>query len=101
MVVGCRILFGLLTDQYLSNQGYNVLAFDLPGHGNSEGECLKNIENSEWLNKTLKKIQVTEFSLLGHSQGCLISLEYSYRYPKNLQNLIFVGGSYQILSIKI
>ena len=26
-----------LTEQYLSNQNYNVLAIDLPGHGNSEG----------------------------------------------------------------
>ena len=86
-----------LTDQYLSNQGYNVLAFDLPGHGNSEGECLKNIEDmSEWLNKTLKKIQVTEFSILGHSQGCLIALDYAHKYPQNLKNLIFVGGSFAI-----
>ena len=26
-----------LTEQYLSNQNYNILAIDLPGHGNSEG----------------------------------------------------------------
>ena len=35
-----------LTEQYLSNQGYNVLALDLPGHGNSKGECLNSIENT-------------------------------------------------------
>ena len=31
-----------LTTQYLSDQGYNVFAIDLPGHGNSEGESLKD-----------------------------------------------------------
>ena len=33
-----------LTDQYLSDEGYNVFALDFPGHGNSDGESLKSIE---------------------------------------------------------
>ena len=33
-----------LTEQYLSNQNYNVLAIDLPGHGNSEGKSLRSVE---------------------------------------------------------
>ena len=33
-----------LTEQYLSNEDYNVLSIDLPGHGNSEGKSLKSIE---------------------------------------------------------
>ena len=33
-----------LTDQYIADQGFNVLALDFPGHGNSEGSCLKSIE---------------------------------------------------------
>ena len=33
-----------LTEEYLSSKGYNVLTIDLPGHGNSEGESLKSIE---------------------------------------------------------
>ena len=32
-----------LTEKYLSNQNYNVLAIDLPGHGNSEGKSLRSI----------------------------------------------------------
>ena len=27
-----------LTSQYISDQNYNVITLDLPGHGNSEGE---------------------------------------------------------------
>ena len=43
-----------LTAQYLSDQNYNVFSIDLPGHGNSEGESLKSIEDmAEWLNKVI------------------------------------------------
>ena len=34
-----------LTTQYLSGENYNVFTLDLPGHGNSEGESLKSIED--------------------------------------------------------
>ena len=38
-----------LTEQYLSNQNYNILAIDLPGHGNSEGKSLRSSEEiSDW-----------------------------------------------------
>ena len=44
-----------LTTQYLSDENYNVFALDLPGHGNSEGESLKSIEDmASWLNKVRK-----------------------------------------------
>jgi len=86
-----------LTEQYLSNQNYNVLAIDLPGHGNSEGDCLKSIEEiSDWLEKVFKELDVSELTIVGHSQGCLEALEYSSRYPKRVKNLIFVGGSYRM-----
>ena len=86
-----------LTEQYLSNQGYNVLSLDLPGHGNSKGDCLGSIEKiAEWLDKVMSKIEINDFSILGHSQGCLVALEYAFKYSKKVKNLIFVGGSYEI-----
>ena len=86
-----------LTDQYLSDQGYNVFALDLPGHGNSEGESLKSIEEmAEWLEKVIVKIGIQELTILGHSQGCLLALEYTNKFPKKIKNLIFVAGSYEI-----
>ena len=81
-----------LTEQYLSNKGYNILAIDLPGHGNSEGPSLESIEEiSEWLNKIINNIGIKSLSILGHSQGCLEAIEYVSRYPKNIKNLILVG----------
>ena len=86
-----------LIEQYLSNQNYNVLAIDLPGHGNSEGNCLKSIEEiSDWLEKVFKELNISELTIIGHSQGCLEALEYSSRYSKRVKNLIFVGGSYRM-----
>jgi len=86
-----------LTEQYLSNQNYNVLAIDLPGHGNSEGNCLKSIEEiSDWLEKVFKQLNISELTIIGHSQGCLEALEYSSQYSKRVKNLIFVGGSYRM-----
>ena len=86
-----------LTDQFLSAQGYNVFSLDLPGHGNSEGECLKSIEEiAEWLDKVVKKIGIENLTILGHSQGCLVALEYSNKFSEKVKNIIFVAGSYEI-----
>ena len=35
-------------------------------------------------------------SLVGHSQGCLVALEYASKYTKKIKNIIFVAGSYEI-----
>ena len=86
-----------LTEQYLSNQSYNVLSLDLPGHGNSNGKCLLSIEQiSDWIEKVLNTLNISEVTLIGHSQGCLEALEYCYKYPRKIKNLIFVGGSYKM-----
>ena len=86
-----------LAEQYLSNHNYNVLAIDLPGHGNSEGVCLKSIEEiSDWLEKVFEELNISKLTIIGHSQGCLEALEYSSKYTERIKNLIFVGGSYRM-----
>ena len=70
-----------LTEQYLSDQNYNVLSIDLPGHGNSEGPCLKSIEDiSDWLEKVFSLLDIKNLYLIGHSQGCLEALEYYFKF---------------------
>ena len=86
-----------LTDQFLSDIGYNVYALDLPGHGNSDGESLKSIEEmSSWLDKVIKKIGIEKLSIIGHSQGCLVALDYSNKFSNKVKKLIFIAGSYEI-----
>ena len=86
-----------LTEQFFSNNNFNVLSIDLPGHGNSEGPCLKTIEEiADWLEKVFIKLELDKVTLVGHSQGCLEMLEYSNKYKNRLKKLVFIGGSYKM-----
>ena len=86
-----------LTEQFFSNKNFNVLSIDLPGHGNSEGPCLDSIEKiADWLEKVFAELNLNNIILVGHSQGCLEALEYSFKYKNRLKKIVFVGGSYQM-----
>ena len=39
------------------------------------------------------KLNLKNLILIGHSQGCLEILEYTYKYKSRLKKLVFVGGS--------
>ena len=86
-----------LTEQFFSNKKFNVLSIDLPGHGNSEGPCLDSIEKiADWLEKVFEELKLKNIILIGHSQGCLEALEYSFKYKDRLKKVVFVGGSYRM-----
>ena len=86
-----------LTEQFFSNKNFNVLSIDLPGHGNSDGPCLDSIEKiADWLEKVFDKLKLNNIILVGHSQGCLEALEYSFKYKDRLKKIVFVGGSYKM-----
>jgi pimeloyl-ACP methyl ester carboxylesterase len=86
-----------LTEQFFSNKKFNVLSVDLPGHGNSEGPCLDSIEKiSDWLEKVFIKLNLNKVIIIGHSQGCLEALEYSFKYKSRLKKIVFIGGSYRM-----
>ena len=86
-----------LVEQFFANKNFNVLSIDLPGHGNSEGPCLKKIEEiADWLEKVFVKLKLEKVILIGHSQGCLEMLEYSNKYKNRLKKLVFIGGSYKM-----
>ena len=84
----------MLQTRYFAFHGYSVLALDLPGHGLSKGKCLTSIEDmADWLKNVIDTTDCKEASLVGHSQGCLISLECASRYPKTIKTLSLMGGS--------
>ena len=86
-----------LTEQFFSSKNFNVLSIDLPGHGNSEGPCLDSIEKiTDWLEKVFEKLNLKNLILVGHSQGCLEAIEYSFKYKKRLKKMVLMGGSYQM-----
>ena len=83
-----------LTEQFFSNNNFNVLSIDLPGHGNSEGPCLDSIQKiSDWLEQVFTTLNLEKLIIVGHSQGCLEILEYASKYKDRLNKLVFIGGS--------
>jgi len=83
-----------LTEQFFSNKNFNVLSIDLPGHGQSDGPCLESIEKiSDWLEEVFSFLNLDDLILVGHSQGCLEILEYSYKFKNRVKKSVFVGGS--------
>ena len=86
-----------LTEQFFSNKKFNVLSIDLPGHGNSDGPCIDTIEKiAYWLEKVFAELKINNLILVGHSQGCLEALEYSFKFKDRLKKLVFIGGSYRM-----
>ena len=86
-----------LAEQFFSSKNFNVLSVDLPGHGNSEGPCLDSIEKiTDWLEKVFVQLNLNNLTIIGHSQGCLEALEYSYKFKDRLKKIVFIGGSYRM-----
>ena len=86
-----------LHEQFYASQGYNVLSVDLPGHGNSEGPSLKSIEEiSDWIKSLINALDITKIIIIGHSQGCLVGIDFAARYENLLSSLVLVAGSYKM-----
>ena len=86
-----------LHEQFYVAQGFNVLSVDLPGHGNSDGPSLKSIEGiSDWVMELMKKLNIHKINFIGHSQGCLVGVDFASRYPDLINKLVLVGGSYKL-----
>ena len=80
-----------LQSRFFAFRDYSALALDLPGHTNSEGPPLESIEQmAEWLNDVVTALDIDNISLVAHSQGCLIALEYASRYPERLRSVSLV-----------
>ena len=84
----------VLQTRYFAFHGYSVLAIDLPGHGYSEGPSIKSIEEQgKWVSDVIDAVKMKEASLVGHSQGCLITLECASQFPNKVKSLALMGGA--------
>jgi esterase/lipase len=53
----------------LVEEGYKVIAFDGPGHGNSEGSVTNLVDFKEIMCKLIKKKIGVPYAIIGHSMG--------------------------------
>ncbi len=88
----------ILQTRYFAHHGYNVLAVDLPGHGKSEGNCPKTVEEAaEFVLSLLAAMKVKQAALIGHSWGSLIALHAASIAPErgvNVSHLAMVGTAF-------
>ncbi|MHB8077401.1 alpha/beta fold hydrolase [Desulfosporosinus fructosivorans] len=73
--------------------GYNLIALDLPGHGQSEGEAedsIINYRNFIW--QFVLALELEQFVIAGHSMGGAIAMEFALKYPGVLRGMIIVDS---------
>jgi pimeloyl-ACP methyl ester carboxylesterase len=83
-----------LQSRWLAFRGWNVLAVDLPGHGQSDGSPLTDIgAMAEWLLALLTAAGADKAALIGHSMGALIALEAAAQFPSRVDGLVLIGSA--------
>jgi pimeloyl-ACP methyl ester carboxylesterase len=76
----------------LAHHGRNVLAFDLPGHGGSDGPALASIGDlADWVLRAAAQCGAERFRLAGHSMGALVALEAAARGGARVEALALIG----------
>ena len=82
----------VLPSRYFARHDRNVLAVDLPGHGRSEGEPLKTIEEmADWAIEVLDAAGLSTAAIVGHSLGSLVAIAAAARHPDRVRVLALVG----------
>ncbi len=80
-----------LQSRFFAFRNYAVLVPDLPGHTHSDGPPLESIESmADWLNDVVEALDANNLSIVAHSQGCLIALEFASRYVDRLRSVTFI-----------
>ncbi len=80
--------------RYFAYHGYNVLAVDLPGHGQSPGNVRESItELADWIIALMDCAQISKATLIGHSMGSLIALDCATRFSERIEKIALLGTS--------
>ncbi|MEL6163110.1 MAG: alpha/beta hydrolase [Cyanobacteria bacterium J06628_3] len=79
----------------LSKAGYQTIAPDLPGYGNSTGFTTRDytLDNQViLLHELTNRLGIDSFDIAGSSMGGAIASLYSQRYPEQLRSVAFIGS---------
>ena len=87
--------------RYLSHHGINLIALDLPGHGQSHRknhrqsaptDALKTIDSYvDVIDEFLRALDIKKAVVVGHSMGGLITLALAEKHPSAIAGLGLVG----------
>ncbi len=81
-----------LQSRYFAFHDWNVLAVDLPGHGQSAGPLCTSVPDlAEWTAAFLDAAAVTGATVIGHSMGSLTALDLASQRPDLVAKLALVG----------
>ena len=83
---------------------YNLITFDLRGHGRSvrpgqRGYAMR--EFVEDIRALLEYLKVEHCSIISHSFGTLIAMEYTRTYPQTVERNVFLAPAYGVHHFKI
>ncbi|HXF45401.1 MAG TPA: alpha/beta hydrolase [Burkholderiaceae bacterium] len=85
----------ILQSRWLAHHGYAVLAFDLPGHGRSDGPAPTTVEQmADRIAACLQPLASPAFLLAGHSMGSLIALEVATRLRARAAGVALLGTAF-------
>jgi pimeloyl-ACP methyl ester carboxylesterase len=74
-------------------RGEDILAIDLPGHGDSSGEGKETIEDYvASLLEFMNNLDIDRAVIAGHSMGGAIGLRLSLDFPERIPGLILIGA---------
>ena len=82
-----------LHSRFFAFRNYSVICPDYPGHSHSEGPALISIEEmGDWVNDVVEVLDANNVSVVAHSQGCLVALEYVSRHPERVKSASFIAS---------
>lgn len=83
---------------FLKQEGYNIIAFDAPAHGNSKGQVLHVPIYTEVAQTLINKYKPKH--IIGHSVGGMTTLYNNYKYNNPfVEKLIILGAPSEFYTI--
>lgn len=83
--------------RFFANRGWQVINADMPAHGHSAGQALTSIEDmADWYAGLLDELGIANAVIIGHSQGCLIGMVLTQKYPEKVSRLCLIAGAMAI-----
>ena len=81
--------------EQISDRGFKVLILDLPGFGKSDAlQRPWNLNNYvEWVENFIKRLNLTDFYLLGHSFGGALAVKLAVKHPQEIKKLFLVSAA--------